>query len=131
MQGTAAAEVTAHAGWSRYDDPMIDDPKRSIVKRPVRFVPMPKVFVLEIDDKPILAFEARSALEARELKNESWLLNDLRRLTSSGLPIWNGKAKLRVGPADGDTADELQATLRNRITPDLPIAYLVPIDGKA
>ncbi|WP_315834661.1 hypothetical protein [Bradyrhizobium prioriisuperbiae] len=106
----------------------IEDPKRLPAKRPPRFVAAPKLFVLEIDQKPILAFEAHSACEARELQGESWLLDELRRLTSGGVPLWNGRAKLRVGPADGDTVDELQATLRNRASPDLPIAYLVPID---
>lgn len=106
----------------------IDDPRHTVMKRPARFVPAPKLFVLEIERKPILAFEAHSAREARELQTESWLLDELRRLTSGGRPLWNGRAKLRIGPADGDTVDELQAALRNRATPDLPIAYLVPID---
>lgn len=99
-----------------------------ITRNPSRFVPTPKLFVLEIDRTPILAFEACSAKEARELQTERWLLDELRRLRSAGRPLWNGRAKLRIGPADGDTIDELQATLRSRVTADLPIAYLVPID---
>lgn len=102
--------------------------KGSGAKRRPHFEPVLKLFVLEIERKPILAFEARSAREARELQTESWLLDELRRLTSGGRPLWNGRAKLRIGPADGDTVSELQATLRNRVTPDLPIAYLVQID---
>ncbi len=38
-----------------------DDVKSPAPKRAARFVPAPKLFVLEIDRKPILAFEAHSA----------------------------------------------------------------------
>ena len=48
--------------------------------RAKRYVPTPTVFVLEIDQRPILAFEARSAREAQELTKEEWLRDDLRRL---------------------------------------------------
>jgi hypothetical protein len=101
-----------------------------VPKRPARFVQAPRLFVLEIDSKPILAFEARSVQEARELKGEAWLLDDLRRLTSGGRPLWDGKAKLRVGPADGDEVDELQQALHGPPASDIRIAYLLPIDGE-
>jgi hypothetical protein len=96
---------------------------------PRRFVPTPVVYVLEIDKRPILAFEAISGREAKELLKETWLLEDLKRHRSSGVPLWNGKAKIRVGVAVGDQVADVKALLAETQS-ELPIVYLVPIDDR-
>jgi hypothetical protein len=44
------------------------------------FIPRPVVFVLEINKRPILAFEALSGRDAKQLVHEPWLQQDLKRL---------------------------------------------------
>jgi hypothetical protein len=86
------------------------------------------VFVLEIDGRPTLAFEAISAREAKELVRERWLLDDLLKHRTNGMPLWDGKAKLRTGIAVGEQLAELRALLKGASDQDLPIVYLFPID---
>jgi hypothetical protein len=45
-----------------------------------------RVFTLEVDSKPILAFEASAMREASSLLNESWLSEDLTSLKSDDVP---------------------------------------------
>ena len=94
-----------------------------------RFVPQPAVFVLEVAGRPTLAIEATSAREAKELLCERWLLDDLLRHRTNGLPLWDGKEKLRVGIATGEHLDEVKARLKCASGQALPIAYLVPLDS--
>jgi hypothetical protein len=95
-----------------------------------RYVPTPTVFVLEIDQRPILAFEATSAREAQELSKEQWLLDDLKRLRSDGEPLWDGKARIRIGPAAGEQVSEVKAAIGARASgSELTIIYLLPLDG--
>jgi hypothetical protein len=95
-----------------------------------RYVAKPAVFVLEIEQRPVVAFEATSAREARELAQERWLQNDLKGLRSNGQPLWNGKSRLRVGPAVGAQVDEVRSAIRSVSSQDeLAIVYLVPLDG--
>ena len=94
------------------------------------FIPRPVVFVLEINRKTILAFEAISDQEAKEFVQARWLKQDLRRLESNGKPLWDGKAKLKVGFAVGAQVAEVKALLHNASTgTELAIAYLVPLDS--
>jgi hypothetical protein len=94
------------------------------------FIPRPVVFVLEINRKAILAFEAISAQEAKVFIEARWLKQDLRRLRSNGTRLWDGKAKLKVGFAVGAQVSHVKALLRNASTgTELTIAYLVPLDG--
>jgi hypothetical protein len=94
-----------------------------------RYVPTPAVFVLEIEQRPVVAFEAISAREARELVKERWLQDDLKGLRSNGQPLWNGKSRLRIGPAVGEQLDEVRTAIRFVSAEDeLAIVYLVPLD---
>ena len=94
-----------------------------------RFVPQPIVFVLEIEGRPTLAFEATSAREAKELIRERWLLDDLLNNRTKGKPPWNGKERLRTGVAVGEQVTEVKALLQNASDQELPIVYLVPLDS--
>jgi hypothetical protein len=93
-----------------------------------RFVPQPAVFVLEVAGRPTLAFEATSAREAKELLRERWLLDDLLKHRTNGLPLWDGKEKLRIGLASGEHVTEVKARLNCASDQELPIVYLVPLD---
>ena len=98
-------------------------------KPPNRFIPQPVVFVLEIEGRPILAFEATSAREAKELLKERWLLDDLLSHRTDGIPLWNGKERLRTGIAIGEQLAEVKAALKRIENQELPIVYLVALDS--
>jgi hypothetical protein len=90
-----------------------------------------RVFTLEVDSRPTLAFEASGTREAQQLCRESWLLNDLSILTSGGVRLLTAKSKLAVRPASPDEATVF-ALVANRMNPseDMVLAYLVDLDGQ-
>jgi hypothetical protein len=57
---------------------------------------LPKIFTIEIGDTPTLTFQAQNLHEAQELCHEQWLKDDLAEAKSDGVPLWDGKAKLRA-----------------------------------
>jgi hypothetical protein len=57
---------------------------------------LPSIFTIEIGDTPTLAFEAQNLREAHELCHQQWLKSDLAEAKSNGVPLWDGKAKLRA-----------------------------------
>ncbi len=71
-----------------------------------------------------------SSTEARELTRELWFLLELANRKSNGLPLWNGKSKLRVRPATEAEADVLSGVLGDGpASPgDIVLAYLVDLD---
>jgi len=89
-----------------------------------------RVFTLEVDGRPILAFEASGTREAQKLCQESWLHNDLSILTSGGVRLRTAKSKLSARPASPDEATVF-ALVANRVNPsdDMVLAYLVELDG--
>jgi hypothetical protein len=90
-----------------------------------------RVFTLEADGLPILAFEASGTREAQQLCQESWLLNDLSILTSGGVRVRTAKSKLTVRTASPDEATIFRL-VANAEDPsdDMVIAYLVKLDGQ-
>ena len=90
-----------------------------------------RVFTLEVDGRPILAFEASGTREAQKLCQESWLHNDLSILTSGGVRLRTAKSKLAVRLASPDEATVF-ALVTNRMKPsdDMTLAYLVDLDGQ-
>jgi hypothetical protein len=89
-----------------------------------------RVFVLVIDDVPILAFQARAMSEALQLGREVWLMEDLKRLTSDRIPLWDGKAPIRTRSARPDEAARYERGLAETDHSDeeLPLVFLVEID---
>jgi hypothetical protein len=57
---------------------------------------LPSIFTIEIGGRPTLTFEAQNLGEAHELCHEQWLKDDLAEAKSDGVPLWDGKAKLRA-----------------------------------
>lgn len=92
--------------------------------------PAQSVFAMDIDGKPVVAFEARSLREASELCRESWLQDDLALLTSNGIPLYAAGAKMKVRAASQDEAQTYRdAEVEAEKSEDLLLAYLVELDS--
>jgi hypothetical protein len=93
---------------------------------------LPSIFTIEIGDTPTLLFEAKNLREAHELGDEQWLKGDLAEAKSGGIPLWDGKDKLRARLA---TPDEIALFVEAKNSGDpsdgLMLVYLVEIDGEA
>ena len=93
--------------------------------------PLLAVFVLEIDGQPILAFRAATFRQARELRKEAWLQEDLKRMTVGYRPLWDGKSPIRVRRAESvEEVYYVDAKAENAVG-DLPLVYLVQRDDEA
>jgi hypothetical protein len=92
---------------------------------------LPSIFTIEIGGVPTLAFEAQNLREAHELCHEQWLKIDLAEATANGVPLWDGKAKLRARIALPDEI-ALFAEAKNTSQPadGLMLVYLVELDGE-
>jgi hypothetical protein len=90
-----------------------------------------RVFTLEVDGRPTLAFEAGGTREAQGICKESWLLNDLSFLTSGGVRLRTAKSNLSVRLASADEATVF-ALVANTMKPseDMVLAYLFDLDGQ-
>jgi hypothetical protein len=93
---------------------------------------LPSIFTIEIGDTPTLAFEAHNLREAHELCHEQWLKDDLAEAKSEGVPLWDGKAKLRARIALPDENARFAEAKNNAKPSDgLMLVYLVELDGGA
>jgi hypothetical protein len=92
---------------------------------------LPGVFTLDIGGKPILTFEAKNLREAWEVCHEAWLKDDVGRLRSNALPIWDGKAHIRARYASqSETALHREAVADAEPNSDeLVLTFLVELDG--
>ena len=90
----------------------------------------PPIFTLDIDGKPILAFEAKNLRESQQLCHERWLRQDIADLMSNGVSLWDGKARLRVRRStESEIAIYREAARDGAQTQgDLLLAYLVELD---
>ena len=90
-----------------------------------------RIFTIEIGDTPTLTFEAQNLREAHELCHEQWLKDDLAEAKSDGVPLWDGKAKLRARIALPDEMT-LFAEAKNNGQPSdgLVLFYLIELDGE-
>ena len=92
---------------------------------------LPGIFALDIGGKPVLTFEAKNLREAWEVCHEAWLKDDVRRLRSNALPLWDGKAHMRARYASqSETALHRQAVTGAQPQSDeLVLTYLVELDS--
>ena len=91
---------------------------------------LPKIFTIEIGDTPTLTFEVQNLREAQELCHEQWLKDDLAEAKSDGVPLWDGKAKLRARIALPDeSALFAEANKNGQAADELMLVYLVELDG--
>jgi len=92
---------------------------------------LPGIFTLDIDGRPILSFEARNLREAHEICHEAWLRDDVARLTSNDVPLWDGKARLRARYAAEPEAAVYREAARDagQFSDDILLAFLIELDG--
>ena len=89
-----------------------------------------RVFTLEVDGRPTLAFEASGTRDAQQLCKESWLRGDLTVLRSAGVPLCTAEFKLSVRPATAEEAIIFgQATDLAKPSDDMVLAYLIELDA--
>jgi hypothetical protein len=87
------------------------------------------VFTLDVGGKPTLSFEAKNLREAWEICHEEWLKADLARICSNGVPLWDGKARLRSRcAAEAEAVIYRLAAQQEQTAGDLILAYLVELD---
>jgi hypothetical protein len=93
---------------------------------------LPSIFTIEIGDTPTLVFEVQNLREAHELCREQWLKGDLAEAKCNGVPLWDGKAKLRARLALSDEiALFAEAKNTGELSDGLMLVYLVEMDGEA
>ena len=91
-----------------------------------------RIFVIEADGRPLVAFEAFSRREADELRKEQWFQDELLTLRSNNEVIWNGIAPLaarNAKPNEIATFQNAKAATNRRDVDGIFLAYLVPLDG--
>jgi hypothetical protein len=89
-----------------------------------------RVFTLEVDGRPTLAFEASHIEESQEICNEAWLRDDLTVLSSEAVPLCGDRSKLSVRPAtDDEVALYEQAAEAAKPSDDLVLAFLIELDA--
>jgi hypothetical protein len=83
-----------------------------------------RVFALEFDGRPKLAFEAKNTRQAQELCKESWLRDDLVSLKSGGVPLGTAQSKLSIRLAtDEETVIYERATEIANPSDEILLAY--------
>ena len=89
-----------------------------------------RVFTLEVDGRPALAFEASRTGEAQEICKGAWLRDDLIVLSSGGVSICGDRSKLSVRPAfDEEVVIYQQAAEVAKPSDDLVLAFLIELDA--
>ena len=90
-----------------------------------------RVFTLEVDGRPILAFEAGGHRDAQQICKEAWLHDDLAELKSGGVPLYTAQSKLSVRPATAqeETIFFSQTADVREPSDDMAIGYLIELDA--
>jgi hypothetical protein len=89
-----------------------------------------RVFALEVDGRPTLAFEAKNTRQAQELCKESWLRDDLVSLKSGGVPLGTAQSKLSIRLATNEeTVIYERATEIANPSDEILLAYLIELDA--
>ena len=88
------------------------------------------VFVLDIDGRPTLAFEAGGAVEAQETCGSPELRADLTALTSDGVPLCTPGSTFSVRPAAREEIAAFRHAVARAPASDQPtMTFLIRIDG--
>ena len=89
-----------------------------------------QVFVLDIDRKPTLAFEADGLAAAQEICGDADLQADLTALTSDGVPVCGPNSKLSLRPAAQEEIAAFRHAVERAPASEQPtMTFLIKIDG--
>ena len=89
-----------------------------------------QVFVLDIDRKPTLAFEATGLAAAQEICRDADLWTDLAALTSDGVPVCGPNSALSLRIAAQEEIAAFQHAVERAPASDQPtMTFLIKIDG--
>jgi hypothetical protein len=90
----------------------------------------PHIFVLDIDGRPTLAFEAASLDQAKAICGDADLRTDLSAMTSAGIPICSATATLMPRLANSaEIASFERAVGLAPASDQATMAFLVSVDG--
>jgi hypothetical protein len=93
-----------------------------------------KGFVLETGGRALLAFMAGGLEQAKQLCAEDWFVEELASYRSSGYPIWDGAAELKVRRANPREAAEIQIALTGELArkeyEGYVFVFFVPVDAE-
>lgn len=96
--------------------------------RPISVL-QPRVWVLQVDLIPTVAFEAMNQREASQMVKEQWLKDDLAALTSEGVPLFKSGQRLSVRPPTPEEITAYREGANARQDDELVLVYLRPLDG--
>ena len=89
-----------------------------------------QVFVLDIDRKPTLAFEANGLAAAQEICRDADLRADLAALTSDGIPVCGPDSTLGLRAAAQEEIAAFQHAVERAPASNQPsMTFLIKIDG--
>lgn len=89
-----------------------------------------RVFVIDIDGRPTLAFQASDLAEAQEISGDADLRTDLIALTSDGAPICEPGSTLVARAAAQDEVTAFHRAVGLAPASDQPtMAFLIKVDG--
>ena len=89
-----------------------------------------QIFVLEIDGRPTLAFEALELAEAQEISRDADLRADLTALRSNGVPVCVENSTLVPRPAAQDEVAAFRHAVERAPASEQPtMTFLIKIDG--
>ena len=93
--------------------------------------PTERVFVIEADGRPLVAFAAFSKREADGLRKEQWFREEVAALRAEGRPVWNGQSIFVVRNAEPDEI-EIFRNAESAVQRDdgIVLAFLIDLDGK-
>jgi hypothetical protein len=82
---------------------------------------------MEVDGRPVLAFEAERTKDALHMCREHWVLDDLATLKSSGVPLRAAKSKLSVRLATSEERNTFEQAAPEP-SGDMLLVFLVKLD---
>ena len=89
-----------------------------------------QVFVLDIDRRPTLAFEATDLAQAQEICRDADLRTDLVVLTSDGAPVCSPNSTLTARAAAQEEIAAFRHAVERAPATDQPtMTFLIKIDG--
>jgi hypothetical protein len=89
-----------------------------------------QIFVLEIDGRPTLAFEALELAEAQEICRDADLRTDLTALKSNGVPVCAPDSTLVPRPAAQEEIAAFKYAVERAPASEQPtMTFLIKIDG--